>query len=130
MLLKGLDHITINVTDLAKSFEFYENVLELEKIGTVDLGDHTLHYMGLPGGSRLELIEYHFDNLLIKAKNTDIGIFRHVAFVVDSLDEIKKRCDKYNVKINLQPIFVEKLNCKVLLIEDPNGVELELVEKV
>lgn len=130
MLIKGIDHITVNVKDLKKSFEFYENILGLKKLNTVDMGDHTLHYMTLPGDIRLELIDYHYENIVLETGNTDAGIYRHVAFYVDSVEEIKRRCDQWNVKINLQPLYIEKLKCKVILIEDPNGVEVELVERV
>ena len=48
MKMVGFDHLTINVTDLEKSKFFYENVLELEYCGFIDMGDHTLTYYMLP----------------------------------------------------------------------------------
>ena len=58
MKITGLDHISINVTDLDASKQFYENLFALEQIGFIDMGDHTLTYYQLPHGIRLELIDF------------------------------------------------------------------------
>lgn len=129
MMLKGIDHITINAKNIDKSMDFYTRLFELEKQNIVDMGDHKLYYLGLPGKCRLELIAYDNPGSSLQTSNTDLGIYRHVAFYVDSVEEIRRRCAEMNVKINLEPLYIEKLNCTVLLIEDPNGVELELIEK-
>jgi lactoylglutathione lyase len=130
MQLKKIDHITINILDLAKSLEFYEGVFELRKLSSVDMGDHVLHYFELPGGCKLELIEYRFETRASQAKETDRGLYRHIAFCVESVDEMKRRCDKYGVQIKSLPTYIEKLKFKNMLIKDPNGVEIELVERV
>lgn len=129
MLLKSIDHITINVTNLEKTFEFYEKVLDLKRLNSVDMGDHTLYYMSLPGECKLELIKYDFENPTINANNTDLGIYRHIAFIVDDIEEIKNSCDKYGVNIIVQPTYFDKFDCKAMLIEDTNGVEIELIQK-
>lgn len=129
-MIKSIDHITINVIDLNETLEFYKNIFGLEKLSSVYMGDHTLTFLGICGNCKLELIEYDYKTRRIESANTDSGIYRHVAFVVNSVDEIKRRCEKFNVKINLEPFNIEKLNFRVLLIKDPNGVEVELVERI
>ena len=66
MKITGLDHITVNVTDLEKAKAFYEKVLGLEQCGFIDMGDHTLTYYALPFGVRLELIDYLEKRILLR----------------------------------------------------------------
>ncbi|MBR2765553.1 MAG: VOC family protein, partial [Blautia sp.] len=85
MKMTGLDHITVNVTDLEKSRFFYENVLELSYCGFIDMGDHTLTYYTLPQGVRLELIDYVDKDKAVSVPETHIGMYRHFCLVADSL---------------------------------------------
>jgi catechol 2,3-dioxygenase-like lactoylglutathione lyase family enzyme len=131
MIVKTIDHITINVKDLAKTFDFYEKILGLEKSDfEMDLGFGVVYYMPLPGGTKLELIDYRTEERSLDTKDTDLGIYRHVAFTVDDLDEVKKRCVEWGAEIVLDRDYNEFLNCYVMLVTDPNGVEVEFVEEV
>lgn len=127
MKLIGIDHITINCTDINASFSFYEEILSLKRLNDVDLGDHVLHYYQLPN-TKLELIEYKEPQKTIIAGNTDTGIYRHFAVGTDDLMEIKRRCDEKGYKINLQPTYIPQIDKKVMLIVDPNGVEIEIIQ--
>jgi catechol 2,3-dioxygenase-like lactoylglutathione lyase family enzyme len=131
MIVKTIDHITINIKDLEKTFSFYESVLGLKKMDfTMDMGFGMIYYMMLPGGTKLELIHYRTEEQSLVTKDTDLGIYRHVAFTVDSLDEVKKRCVEWGAKINLDRTYNEFLNCYVMLVSDPNDVEIEFVENI
>ena len=76
MKITGLNHITINVTDLAASVNFYKIVLGLTENGFIDMGDHTLTYFDLPQNVRLELIDYADKGAKKDYKETDIGTYR------------------------------------------------------
>lgn len=128
MRVKRLDHITVNVKNLKESFEFYQSVLGLEKLNTVDMGDHVLHYFRLYEGCRLELIEYLGEQKSLTTGNTDLGIYRHFAVVVKNLEEIKKVCEQKGYRINLPPTYIGNIGLKIMLIQDPNGVEIETIE--
>lgn len=131
MIVKTIDHITINVKDLAKTFDFYQKILGLEILDfEMDLGFGIIYYMGLPGGTRLELIDYRTDERSLTTKDTDLGIYRHVAFTVDSLAEVKKSCEEWGAEIVLDRDYNEFLNVYVMLVKDPNGVEIEFVEEI
>ncbi len=128
MKMTGLDHLTINVTDLEKSRFFYENVLELEYCGFIDMGDHTLTYYTLPQGVRLELIDYLDKDEAVPVKETHIGMYRHFCLVADSLADLTENCLKYHVQIRKEASWVERLGKNNMLIVDPNGVEIEIFE--
>lgn len=126
MKLIGIDHITINCRDIDKACLFYETVFGLSKLNVVDMGDHTLHYYQLPG-TKLELIAYKETQKSWETGNTDTGIYRHFAIMTDSLVEIREACVAHGGAINLEPTFIPQLEKTVMLIADPNGVEIELI---
>lgn len=128
MKITGLDHISINVTDLDASKQFYENLFALEQIGFIDMGDHTLTYYELPGGVRLELIDYENKDTPVSVQPTHVGMYRHFCLEVDSLKELRERCRELNVTVTSEPGFVERLERKNILFLDPNGVEIEVFE--
>ena len=126
MKLFGIDHITINCRDIQKACHFYETVLQLQKLDTVDMGDHVLYYYQLPG-VRLELIDYKEPQKNWETGNTDTGIYRHFAVTVDGLEEIRERCLAVGGSIHMEPTFIPQLGNTVMLIADPNGVEIEMI---
>jgi catechol 2,3-dioxygenase-like lactoylglutathione lyase family enzyme len=128
MKVTAVDHITINCIDKEKSFRFYEDVLGLKRIETVDLGDHVLYYYALPG-IKLELIVYKTSQKELKTGNTDTGIYRHMALVVDEFEDLYQRCQDAGILINLAPSYIEGIKKKVMLIADPNGVEIEIIHE-
>lgn len=129
MKITGLNHITINVVDLQKSSEFYKIVLGLKETGFIDMGDHTLTYFELPQNVRLELINYGESAARRDGKETDPGIYRHFCLETDNLEELAKICLERGIPVRKSPSYVEKLSCSTMLIVDPNGVEIEIIQK-
>ena len=123
----ALDHITINLLKPEESYRFYENVLGLEKIRDVDMGDHELHLYHLADAT-LELISYKESQQTVQAGNTDVGVYRHFAVVTDNLQEAYRRCVEAGYGINLKPTFIPQIGKDIILVKDPNGVEIEIVQ--
>ncbi len=129
MKFSGLDHITVNVKDLEQSEKFYGDLLGLEKTGFIDMGDHTLTYFRLPREVRLELIDYADKAAAGGIKETDTGIYRHFCLVTDQLAELHALCVKQGIFVRKSPSYVEKLQARTMLITDPNGVEIEIIQR-
>lgn len=127
MKIIGVDHITINMIDVEKSFQFYEKVLGFERAEEVDMGNHVLHLFKIPG-IKLELIEYKEKQKVVSTSNTDVGIYRHFAICVDDLEECCKQCEQAGYGINMYPEWIEEIAKRVMLIRDPNGVEIEIIQ--
>ena len=128
MKILSVDHITINMKAPDESFSFYEKVLELKRESVVDMGDHVLYLYRLPG-MRLELIEYKLAQKHLQTENTNVGIYRHFALLTDDIEDLHRRCEAAGCGINMKPTFVEKLGRIVMLIRDPNGVEIEIIQR-
>jgi Glyoxalase/Bleomycin resistance protein/Dioxygenase superfamily len=75
----GIVHVTINISAVDESFFFYEKVLQLKRLDSIDMGDHILTYFSLSESCRLELIEYRNDNSAGRIAESAKGAYRHMA---------------------------------------------------
>ena len=129
MKINRIDHVSINVTDAARSYAFYGRVLGLPQIETVDCGEFDITYFGLPDGSRLELFDYRGRNPAQAHDESEAGL-RHLAFNVEDVASHEKLLRSAGVQIILPTTDLLNLGVRVLLIEDPNGVTLEFCERL
>ncbi len=129
MKISKIDHVSINVTDIKKSLNFYSRVLGLELQQTVDCGDFDITYLALPDGSRLELFDYHCKNRNNPRAESEVGL-RHIAFQVEDVAAHEKLLRAEGVEITLSTCDLPNLGVRVLLFLDPNGVTLEFCEKL
>ena len=123
------DHITINVKDIKKSKEFYGDILGLKTLDTVDMGDHRLYYYELADNLMLELIEYDEDKGELNPDVKTRGIYRHLALQCDDVDALYEKLTANGLNVLSPPEDVPKLSFRNILVEDPNGVELEVVSR-
>jgi len=128
MKITGLDHITINIKDVEKTNFFYGELLGLKELPSIDMGDHLLRYFAIPGGTRLELIQYRYPTRNLEYEATDKGIARHFAFVVKDVKALEKQLTKAGYPFCSPVTFNEKLGFAGGLVKDPNGFELEFLE--
>lgn len=128
MKIEAINHITINMTDIEKSLDFYGRVLGLEKLNEINMGDHYIRYFALPGGVKLELLEYFYETNPAVCSEVDAGMFRHVAFEVNDIFEAAKELEKEGIKITEGPAYSDKLGCYFMLFEEPNGCQLEFTQ--
>lgn len=129
-MIKSIDHITINMEKRWESEQFYGEVMGFARQREVKMEDSLIIYYALPGDVRLELIE----SFASVPRSTDVqctpGCYRHLAFRTDSLEICREKCKNAGIPVIIEPTFLEKLNCRVMLIHDPNGVEIEFIESV
>ena len=130
MKIVKVDHFTINVISMETSIQFYQNTMELEKLEQVDMGDHFIQYFKLDEYNTLELIQYKYATELLKYEADCRGIYRHLAIQVEKLDEaFQKISSDPSVILLTQPAYCERLQFKNFLFQDPNGVEIEVLER-
>jgi len=122
-----IEHFSINCVDYQKSREFYEGILGFKYLETVDCGEFDIRYFALPGGSRLELFDYHGKNRVLSHEESESGL-RHVAFEVEDVAAHEKELRAAGVEITLSTCNLPNLGVRVLLFMDPNGVTLEFCE--
>jgi glyoxylase I family protein len=127
MKIKGIEHVSINTIDFEKSRHFYGRILGFQQRQTVASGDFDITYFELPGGSRLELFDYHGKNPAVNRDESESGL-RHLAFAVEDVAAHEQLLREAGVKIILSTTDLPDLGVRVLLFLDPNGVTLEFCE--
>ncbi len=127
--ISKIDHISINVRDLNNSLDFYGRLLGLKQLETVDCGDFEITYFCLPDGSRLELFDYHGKNRTTLHEESEVGL-RHIAFQVTDVAAHEKLLRAHGVEITLSTCDLPNLGARVMLFIDPNGVCLEMCERL
>jgi glyoxylase I family protein len=125
--IKAIEHVSINVTDISKSLDFYGRILGLEQKQTVECGDFAITYFKLSNGSRLELFDYHGNSQNSPREESEVGL-RHLAFLVEDVAAHEKMLTAEGVEITLPTCDLPNLGARVLLFLDPNGVTLEFCE--
>ncbi|MCI0699175.1 VOC family protein [candidate division KSB1 bacterium] len=127
-MIKRIDHTTITVRNLEKSIDFYTSLLGFtvaremwlpeEKLRIVFLrsGDTTLELFGVP--------EIHGE--MISHANEVVG-YKHIALLVDSVDEEYQRLSEAGVKFHLLPETIQDM-VRIAFFRDPDGMDIELIE--
>ena len=112
------------VDDVAKSKDFYQNVLRQEVV--LDIEGINISFKG---GLALWDKKYAQNNIFGKlkpvSKSDDIEIYLET----DDIEEAFKRIEKSGVKI-IHPIAVQPWQQKVFRINDPDGFIVEIAEKM
>ena len=129
MKILGIEHVSINVADMDASVEFYGRTLGFERLQTVPENGFAITYFAQPGGRRLELFDYRGENPRPRHGETDVGL-RHLAFEVEGVAAAERELRGRGVPIVLPTTELPELGVRVLLFEDPNGVTLELCERL
>ena len=100
----------------------------LKKLDHVRMEDHDLYYFSLGDTVRLELIHYDEETAAVHNDVKTRGIYRHFAIETDEIEELYERCKESGVKLLSELGFVERLKFTNFLLEDPNGVEIEIIK--
>ena len=130
MMVRGIDHVSINVRDLEASARFYADVLGFRRLETVAMdGGFSITYFGIPGGGRMELFDYGGASRQSPREESEVGL-RHLAFTVDDVAGAEKLLRARDVPIVLPSTDIPSLGARVLLFLDPNGVTLEFCQPI
>lgn len=130
MKLNYITHISIIIKDAEKSIYFYSMVLKLPLTKTVNKPNQILRYFKINNEQELELNEYLYEVGTYKGKLNDKGKYRHIAFNVDNIEEWQDYLEKEGYPFHIPVAIDTYLKVKSGLFLDPNGVEIELVEKL
>jgi|TARA_B100000315_G_scaffold241121_1_gene261668 catechol 2,3-dioxygenase-like lactoylglutathione lyase family enzyme len=115
--LKGIHHVSINVSDVNAARDFYVDILELELLERPDFGfpgawlrsgDQEVHLIGIDSGTPLK--EQHF------------------AFRVDDLAGVSQKLEAAGVKVS-RPNEIAGI-CVQAFTHDPSGNMIEFNQQL
>jgi len=129
MPVKRFDHVAINSKDINRSRFFYSEILGLAVGESVDMGNLILHYLLLPDNSTVELFE-HKNRQVYEELRKEEGFVKHIALHVDNIEELNQKLINNNVKFEMDLCVLEPLRVQALLCLDPDGVIVELTQKI
>jgi len=123
-------HTALSVNSFEESQKFYETVFGFHvraKGERPELGSKFI-VLDDTSGAVIEL----FEHKLPKKLNDDLMDFqqvglKHIAFIVDNIDEIMSKALKNGAKV-IWPIKKGITVKRIAFIADPNGIPIELVE--
>ncbi|MBP3846126.1 VOC family protein [bacterium] len=121
-------HTMIRVKDIEKSLDFYTKLFDMEFDKKKRLDDCWLYFLtDKESGYQIELT---FNDETPK-DGYEIGSgFGHFAFGVKSMEEFGKKLKNYGWKYLYEPYDLTGKGSKIAFIKDPDGYEIELIEKV
>jgi catechol 2,3-dioxygenase-like lactoylglutathione lyase family enzyme len=116
--INGLNHITIEVSDLQVAIDFYCNILGLTELPTPDaVKDYGIIWFDLNDGRALHLVQNKGVSQTGKA---------HFAITVENIEAWRKFLEGKNVEI-FSPMF-KLYNAERFFLKDPSGNRIELIK--
>ncbi|WP_428326466.1 VOC family protein [Nitrosopumilus sp.] len=115
----SMDHVNMNVRNLAKTVEFYKNLFGFE----IRKDDNSPNKMDAPskiiGNDSIKLCLYEDSQV------TPTGGIAHFGFHVENFDDIMQKCKELGVEVLYDgPVDFEKSSS--VYIRDPTGYDIEL----
>ncbi len=120
-------HVMIRVKNIDESMKFYTELLNLNRIGEVQLDDSTLYYISDEDGQTQ--IEFTYNKETPKEGYKNGNAFGHLAFETRSMKEFTERMEKFGYKYLYEPYFMPEINMYIAFLKDPDGNEIEIMAK-
>lgn len=121
-------HAMIRVKDIKAAMRFYTELLGLEKTHEIKLEDCLLHFLkGDDGDFEIELTE----NFEISENGYECGkAFGHFAVETKDMDAFTEKVNALGYEYLYQPFVMDEAKSKIAFIKDPDGNEIEIIEKL
>ena len=121
-------HAMIRVKNINESMKFYTELLELNKTHEIKLEDCILHFLkDKDGDFEIELTE-NFD---IPEHGYENGnAFGHFAFETKDMDAFTEKLANLGYTYLYEPFVMEEAQSKIAFVKDPDGNEIEIIEKI
>ncbi|MDE1231240.1 VOC family protein [Vibrio aestuarianus] len=128
-MLKRIHHAAIICSDYARSKTFYTQILGLTILAENyrEARDSYKLDLALPNGGQIEL--FSFPNTPPRPSFPEAQGLRHLAFVVDSVSEVKAYLESQGVDV--EPIRIDEYTGReYTFFADPDGLPLELYSEM
>ncbi|AIV08333.1 MULTISPECIES: VOC family protein [Vibrio] len=127
-MFNAIHHVAIICSDYPTSKHFYTQVLGLKVIAENyrEARDSYKLDLALPDGSQVEL--FSFPGAPNRPSFPEAQGLRHLAFLVDDVDQVKAYLESNDVEV--EPIRIDEFTGKAFtFFQDPDGLPLEIYQK-
>ncbi len=127
MMLKGIHHIAIIVSDYERSKKFYTAILGLKIIAENFRKELNSYKLDLSVNGEYQIELFSFPSPPPRVTRPEATGLRHLAFAVKDLDEVIARLKQFDVIS--EPIRIDEFSGKrFTFFADPDGLPIELYE--
>lgn len=119
-------HAMIRVKDVEKSLNFYQNLMNMSIVKKKRLDDCELIY--LEDEEHTAQIELTVNDEIPENGYENGNAFGHFAFSVKSMNEFTEKMKSLGYEYLYEP-YVIFSGTKIAFVKDPDGNEVELIEK-
>lgn len=121
-------HTMIRVKNIDASLKFYTELLNMNLEKKKRLDDCELYFLNDEEGVNQLELTYNDET---PEGGYELGSgFGHFAFSVKSLDEFTQKLHKLGYEYLYEPFDLNGKGTKIAFVKDPDGYEIELIEKV
>ena len=127
-MFNAIHHVAIICSDYPRSKRLYTEVLGLKVIAENyrEARDSYKLDLALPDGSQVEL--FSFPGAPERPSFPEAQGLRHLAFLVDNVEQIKAYLESNDVEV--EPIRIDEFTGKAFtFFQDPDGLPLEIYQK-
>ncbi|MCH3975744.1 VOC family protein [Bifidobacterium tibiigranuli] len=121
-----LNHVALVVDSLEEQTRFYTSAVGLKASRKVDMGNHVIQYLESEHQDLIELIEYRDGRRQPRAFEQEAR--HHIAFSVSNIEQVAQRVTLLGGKVIASLVFAKQLGFYSIMVEDPEGFRVELVE--
>ncbi len=121
-------HSMIRVKDIDKSLKFYTELLNMKLNKKKRLEDCELYFLDDEAGCCQ--IELTYNDETPQEGYVNGNTFGHFAFAVESLDKFTEKMNALGYEYLYEPFDLNGKGSRIAFIKDPDGNEIELIEKV
>ena len=123
-------HTMMRVNDLDESINFYSKIFGMQLLRKSDYpdGKFTLAFLGYGDEENNTVLEltYNWDQ---KEKYKLGNAWGHIAIGVENIYDFCEELEKNNIVITRKPGPMKHGNTVIAFLEDPNGYQIELIQK-
>ena len=145
-MIRSAEHFSFTVSNIEDTLHFFRDLLGLKATPIIDLEDEGVQkIIGMPGASlrisnveipdkkSIELIEYVKPKGKAVDLNTSNPGVAHIAFSVDTIDQMYEDLSKKGVAFVSPPVWAPGNDGKgrwaVCYLRGPDGITLEMIER-
>jgi len=122
----GYHHVSLSVSNLARSTEWYQRVLGLDIIAHIEGNTFSRTRLGFPDGDHTFTLTCHRDRSKLPFNERQVGL-DHIAFrvaVLEDLYELVNRLASGNIENSGLKAFSD--GGAVVTLRDPDDIQLEM----
>ena len=121
-------HTMVRVKDIEASLKFYTEVLDMKLDHKKRLDDCWLYFLNDKDNTCQIELTYNDET---PEGGYEIGSgFGHFAFAVESMDEFTQKLERLGHEYLYEPFDLNGKGTIIAFVKDPDGYEIELIEKV